>query len=196
MASAQFDQCIRSLTDAFRRRDLLQGLVAAAGLVATNSPWATDAKNKRRRKRNKKSRKNKKSRVNQFGCLDIGQPCRGNSTFCCSGVCQGAKPKQGERDRSTCVAHDTGSCQAGASVCSGTAITCTSTSGESGLCFTTTGNAGFCSATSDCFPCTKDADCQAVCGAAAACVRCEEFCPDTGGTGCAGTDQCPGFPPD
>jgi hypothetical protein len=44
---------------------------------------------------------------------------RGKSGLCCSGIYEGKKQKQGKKDTSRCVAHDSGACQAGEDVCLG-----------------------------------------------------------------------------
>src|SRR5262245_17883221 len=60
-------------------------------------------------KRKKGKRKRKPLALNEFGCVNVGGVCRGKNRVCCSGHCQGKKPKPGQRDRRRCVAHDTGS---------------------------------------------------------------------------------------
>jgi hypothetical protein len=120
------------------------------------------------------------------GCKNVGRKCQ-RARQCCSGVCEGKK------DKKRCRAHDTGGCRAGqrSTGCGGSVdIDCTTSADLLGACQTTTGNAGFCAASGDCFRCRKDADCRAVCGPRAACVRCEESCSGVGGTACLGPDAC------
>jgi hypothetical protein len=135
------------------------------------------------------AKKRKKLKLNQFGCINVGKPCRGKDSKCCSGICQGKKPKKGEKDKSRCVGHDEGTCSRGlrSVPCGGASNTfCTNSRGQPGVCETTTGNAAHCNAVSDCFPCKRDVDCQPICGPKAACIQCGLFCPHTGGTACAG----------
>jgi hypothetical protein len=149
--------------DRLTRRFVLGGVAAALGLGTTSLP---DGASARRRK--------KKLQFNEFGCVNVGGKCRGKDSVCCSGICKGKKPKKGEKDKSRCVAHDEGGCQAGptSAGCGGTNVLCTTSTGQAGGCITTTGNAGYCGASIDCPSCTKDADCQARCGPQAACVLC------------------------
>jgi hypothetical protein len=76
-------------------------------------------------------------------------------------------------------------------------VFCTSSAGAFGVCDTTTGNAAYCAVDAGCFPCAKDADCQQICGPAAACIVCAgKECFGTGGTACVapGDGEC-AFPP-
>jgi hypothetical protein len=134
------------------------------------------------------AKKKKKLARNEFGCVSVGGKCRGKDANCCSNICDGKKPKKGEKDKSRCVAHDTGECRAGQFEASCAELTldipCT-TGGIDGRCDTTTGNAGYCRNWKHCASCQKDQDCIAACGANAACIVCPK-CEDTGGTACAG----------
>jgi hypothetical protein len=137
----------------------------------------------------KKGKGKERLKRNQFGCVDVGGKCRGNDANCCSGICEGKKPKKGKKDKSRCVAHDAGSCVAGqrpefcgASV--GGNLSCTTSIGTPGICHTTTGNAGYCGGKILCTACQRDADCQESCGLLAACLQCD-FCGETGGTACS-----------
>jgi hypothetical protein len=174
MDASRFDILARSLTDLSARRALVRGL-AALGLQAAGVPSGAGAKRRKKPKRN------------AFGCLNVGQPCRGHGAKCCSGICQGKKPKKGDKDKSRCVAHDTGGCQAGqqGAFCGGANVPCTTSTGSPGVCDTTTGNAGYCAFTTTCSRCSKDADCRPVCGRGAACVKCAT-CIEDGGTRCVG----------
>jgi hypothetical protein len=191
-----FDRLTRSLAASSSRRLLLRGL-ALLGLVAVEAPHATLAKKRR-----------KKLNFNEFGCVNVGGKCRGKDAVCCSGICEGKKPKKGKRDRSRCVGHDTGTgCVAGQvePFCLSDEVinmglgsegdpNCTTSTGGTGVCNTTTGNAPYCTNDGVCFPCSKDTDCQSpsVCDQAAACIRCAGGCPETGGTMCVGPsfDSC------
>jgi hypothetical protein len=166
------------------RRDVLRGLVGVGlGLSALRRQDAAEAKKKR-----KKKKKKPQLPLNAFGCLDVGQPCRGNSANCCSGICQGGKPKKGKKDTSTCVAHNAGICYPDSDSCSlGVAIKCHPSTFC--LCVLTTGNAAFCGDFTGggdklCRVCSKDTDCQAEFGPGAACVVFAGFCtPDCAATG-------------
>jgi hypothetical protein len=174
----RFDTLLRLLATAPSRRRLLRGVVGGLGVSALTLDSAAA-----KRKRKKKKRKPKQAAsapppslvLNRFGCVEVGQPCRGDNGNCCSGVCQGAAPTAGQPDTSQCVAHDAQSCLPGQTPlkCGGVAdLACTTVTGVPGQCATTTGNAGFCAANGTCFPCKKDADCQPFCTAPAACVPC------------------------
>lgn len=167
--------------DHLTRRLVLGGFAAALGLGIPRRPDGTSAR-KRRRKLN----------LNEFGCVNVGGKCGGRDSNCCSGLCQGKKPKQGKPDRSRCVAHDEGGCEAGLHPggCGGSTVLCTTSVGKQGHCMTTTGNAGYCQASGlHCTPCQKDADCRSLCGAAAACVRCPPGCGGTD-TVCVAPEEC------
>ncbi|MCA9879354.1 MAG: hypothetical protein KC442_16295 [Thermomicrobiales bacterium] len=155
--------------------------VALAGLAVLLPAWpmlnASDAeasKKKKKRKRRKKRKQNKKPETNDFGCLNVGQACNGNDDKCCSGICDGKKPKKGKKDTSRCVAHNVGSCQDAFDVCNGVPVMC----GRAAACFKTTGNAPFCAGgNSECRPCQRDSDCVTQgFGAGAACVVCNSEC--------------------
>jgi hypothetical protein len=183
----------RSLTNLPTRRDLLRGLASAGiGLQALRLSDAVEAKKRKKRKKNNKKKKSRPV-VNQYGCLDVGQPCGGNSALCCSGICEGTAPKKGKQDTSRCVAHNTSICTPTLNICTtGTEGVCN----QSNLnchCTVTTGNAGFCGdyslgALNLCRVCSRDTDCQAEFGAGAACVVfegiCATYCPATRGTAC------------
>ncbi len=177
MIGHHVDDLIRSWA-ATRRVLLRGGLLAAAGW-----PGPADAGAR------------KKHRTppifNRYGCVDVGNPCRGRDELCCSGICQGKKPKKGKRDQSRCVGHHEDICQPGqlSIPCGGTdesTALCTLPNGESGLCERTTGNTSYCAGSYIvCEPCGKDADCHARCGAGAACITCAG-CAE--GSACVGLD--------
>lgn len=174
MNVSRFDAVTRSLASRPSRRTILVGLAALA-TTALRLPSTAVAGKRKNRRGNKLQR-------NSFGCVDVGLRCRGNSANCCSGICQGKKPKRGKRDRSRCVAHDGGSCPQEPDACVEPGQIC----GPLGVCGLTTGKACFCAAISGlCAVCQKDADCVALgWGANAACIV-TEGCPETGGTFCA-----------
>jgi hypothetical protein len=193
MEPRHLDRLARALATTPSRRDIVRGLVAAGlGLGGLRLQGAVGAKQKRK-KNVKKKKKLQKPTFNEFGCLDVGQPCRGNSANCCSSICQGNKPKKGKKDKSTCVAHNTGICTASSDICStGVNAICNHSNPLCG-CVRTTGNAGFCGdftvgGDKLCRVCSKDTDCQAEFGPGAACLVyggiCTDICPTTGGTAC------------
>jgi hypothetical protein len=140
------------------------------------------ARNNKKKKKKRKNKKNNKPENNAFGCLNVGQHCNGKDSKCCSGICDGKKPKKGKKDKSKCAGHNVGTCQTGFDLCQGVIAPCA----NGGACFTTTGNSPFCAGGSGiCTACTRDSDCVAAgFGAFAACVVCTSECPDTGGTVC------------
>jgi hypothetical protein len=161
MEAKRFDRLARSLIAAPSRRRFLGGLVGALALGATRIPGAL-AKRKKRKKKQKLV-------FNAFGCVDVGQPCRGNSANCCSGICQGTAPKKGKKDTSRCLAHNEGVCQDGDDFCQGTTVNC----GSPGVCVRTTGNGSFCGKGATCTVCSKDTDCdEAEFGPGVACIVC------------------------
>jgi hypothetical protein len=167
-----FDRLARFLISRVNRRRVGHGL--GATLVGLSGIHASTGAKTRKLERN------------QYGCVNVGNPCRGRDGVCCSGICKGRKPKRGEKDRSRCVAHDADVCEGGEHTpgCGGTAVACTTSTGASGRCMTTTGNAGYCGEGFSyvCNPCRRDADCQRDAGPESACIRCTA-CPE--GTACA-----------
>jgi hypothetical protein len=181
MDPTRFDDLLRMLARASARRAVLGGLSATVlGLGAGRLPNVASAK--------KKKSKKKPLKLNSYGCVNVDGACQGKDANCCSGICDGEKPKKGKKDKSKCLAHDTGTgCHAGEQVpfCGGsTSIACTTSTGGNGLCDTTTGNAPFCTDDGECFPCKKDSDCVPICGARSACAKCATGCASTGGTVC------------
>ena len=143
------------------RRDVLRGLTTLTPVLARVLAEPAEAGNRRRA-----------PQLNELGCVDVGKACRGKDELCCSGICQGRKPKRGKRDRSKCIAHNTGGCLPGQEA---VATPC----GTGGFCATTTGNAGFCymPATGRCTNCRKDVECETVLGPGSACVVNGFACP-------------------
>jgi hypothetical protein len=170
----------RALARVPSRRDVLRGLAGVGlGFGAFRLPDATGAK-----------KRSKKPPLNAFGCLNVGQKCRGKDSTCCSGHCQGKKPKKGQKDKSTCIAHNTGGCTVERSACfTGNQ---SSLCGPQAVCLATTGNAPFCAAATftqeaNCRVCRTDQDCEAAgFGLGAACVVVNQgFCASANTT-CAG----------
>lgn len=186
MNQQRFPALTRALIGMPSRREVLRGLAGAGlGSVSVRHQDAAEAKKKRKHK-------TKKPQPNAFGCLDVGQPCAGNSATCCSGICDGVKPRKGKKDTSRCVGHDAGICKAGSDLCT-TGVLHLCSANVNCLCLTTTGNAGFCGDVTDggdklCRDCDRDTDCEEEFGPGAACVvfegACEEICASTGRTAC------------
>jgi hypothetical protein len=156
MDETRFDHLIRTLTDS--RRSLLG---AALGLAA-GTRCAADADAKKRRKRR---RKKQRPAFNQYGCVNVGGKCFGNSGNCCSGICEGTGAE------SRCVAHHAEDCVVSDDTCQ-EFTPCGPI--PKGACYRTTGNAGFCGnpGLCDCSTCSKDTDCEAQFGPGSACVVC------------------------
>jgi hypothetical protein len=195
MDAHRFDQLTRIATHAASRRGLLNsGVASLAGLIALRGLGSGSTAARVRGKTHRG--KGNGPQPNAFGCDSVGKSCRGKDSKCCSGICQGKKPKRGEPDRTRCVAHDASTCLKGqySKLCTpgATDIKCTTSGGVKGLCTTTTGNAPYCFAESQgaCAPCHRDTDCEAFCGAGAACMQCFVGCPTTGGTACVGLTSC------
>ena len=208
MNQTGFDVMTRTVRSLPSRREVLRSLASAGlGLGALRLSDAVAAKNT---KKKGKKRKNKKRNqhpnppvatpqdlpplvFNRYGCVDVGQPCRGDNTNCCSGICQGAAPAAGQPDGSRCVAHNAGFCTVETNSCElGVDVRCNPNVPVS-LCNRTTGNAAFCAdisagTTTHCRVCTRDTDCQGEFGPGAACVvldaDCTTLCLATGRTAC------------
>lgn len=177
MDATLFDRLTRSLFSGSSRRGVVLSMGAVLGLGATHIKDAAGAKKK-------------KLKMNQYGCVDVGKPCRGKDSACCSGICQGKKPKKGQKDKSRCVAHDTRGCSVVHDSCGPGDDFCTASDGyEFAKCFHTTGNAGHCSLGAACLPCTRDTDCVDACGQGAACVVCPGACIGSE-TMCVGVSAC------
>jgi hypothetical protein len=183
MDARDFDRLIRALGVASSRRRFGGALAALAGGA---SKWPDRGQAKQRKKKLKR---------NQFGCVSVGGKCRGNDANCCSGICDGKKPKKGKKDKSRCVGHDARTCPPGQtpSVCSQveTGVPCTTAAALPGQCATTTGEGAYCAFEVKCFACKKDADCIPFCGPQAACILCVPECLDGGlTTACVGPRAC------
>jgi hypothetical protein len=198
MGADRFARLTCGVTDPSARRGILRALAAGLAALAGSAGLrlGDDRVAVARRKKGKKGKKDKKSKKplqrNGFGCVSIGKACHGKDAACCSGICQGTKPKQGKKDTSRCVGHDESTCSPGQNeaFCGGPDnIACTTSIGLAGQCNTTTGEAAYCVGGGDCFPCSRDADCEAACGPRAACMQCAAGCPQTGGTACVGVAQ-------
>ncbi len=164
-----FDAAIRQLATRLSRRGLLGA--ASALTLGIAAARATDGIEARKRKNRTRA---KKLQLNAFQCVDVGKACRGSDANCCSGICQGKKPKKGDKDKSRCVAHNTGDCQDVQDVCLEVEVAC----GSGGACLRTTGNASFCGDGGQCANCQTDSDCEAA-GflEGAACVVCSDCAP-------------------
>jgi hypothetical protein len=184
-----FDDIARLFSVLPSRRDVLRGLAGAGfGLATLRQLGAVGAKNRKNRKKKPKLKRN------AFGCVDVGGKCQGNDANCCSGICEGKKPKKGKKDTSRCAGHDAGICTPGSNTCALAGIAECDPSNSGCHCVGTTGNATFCGDTSGvtdgslCRVCSKDTDCQAEFGPGAACIflegLCSIYCIDTGRTAC------------
>jgi hypothetical protein len=204
----RFATLTRDLAGGPNRRDLMR-VLAGSGLAAvfgwSYSARQVDAKSKSHHKtRGRKDKNNKNKRnenqqpppplpFNEFGCLDIGQPCRGENANCCSGLCEGPAPQQSQSDTSQCVAHNIGVCAVDSDSCSSESSVSCDSANHAAFCVRTTGNAAFCGdfkagVANLCRVCAKDTDCQAEFGAGAACLDfgglCTAICASTGRTAC------------
>jgi hypothetical protein len=155
----------RSLATAAPRRMALAALAGSALTVLMSGVGRQTADAKRRKGKGKQ----KKIKRNAFGCVDVGKACRGKDANCCSGNCEGRKPKRGKKDKSRCVAHNTGSCLPENNACVDPGIT---SCGTFGVCLRTTGKASFCAGLGICEVCARDPDCDAVTGPGSACIDC------------------------
>jgi hypothetical protein len=174
-----------------RRRLVSMSVSMLAAWLGMANDVDAASKRKRRRKRRRKQQEPippppPPPQPNAFGCLDVGVACGGQSSQCCSSICEGGAPAPGEPDTSACVAHNTGGCQVTDDSCGfdRPEIPC----GNRGLCLRTTGNAGFCarSESGECSACRRDEDCQGAFGPGAACLICETLpCELTGRRACA-----------
>jgi hypothetical protein len=182
------------------RRDVLRG-IAGAGFGLGVARWQDAAEAKQKHMHNNhKSKQRQKYQApelpqpipNQFGCLGVGQACRGDSSLCCSSICEGGAPKKGKPDTRVCAAHGQGTCdQAAPAIGTATDPAQALCNGSIGACLATTAGSIFCgdvSGLSDCASCRTDADCEALgfpAGSACAVVtgvNCVGVCP--GGLAC------------
>lgn len=183
MDANRFDVLTRSLSTASSRRMALSlTLGGALGLLGLSGAGAK-----------KKQQKGKKPKPNTYGCLNVGQSCRGRDDLCCSGICEGQQPKKGKRDKSRCVSHNAGSCTPERSLCVTGGIASVCTPGvTTAVCLTTTGNAGFCATTQGL---SKEVNCQ-VCGSDADCADMGfppgSACVILTGVGCTANNDCNG----
>jgi hypothetical protein len=199
------------------RRDVLRGL-AGAGLGLSALRLSDVAAGKKTKKGKKRKRKKKSQPpitpppftlpplvFNQFGCVEVGQPCRGDNTNCCSGICQGAAHAAGQPDQSRCIAHGTGTCRQGAdNICTVSDPLLSKCNNQPHcVCFTTTAGSNYCAELfngpgyTECASCERDADCHALgfppesaCAPVSA-GRCAGQCP----TGMACLVPCKTTPP-
>ena len=167
--------------DRLTRRFVLGGFTAALGLGMERLLDPASARKGKKRK--------KKVKFNEFGCVNVGNFCK-HDDQCCSGICEGKKGKR------KCRNHDAGSgCQKGDNSCVEDLPDCTTATGISAQtrCGTTTGNASYCWFDGDCMNCSKDEECQELCGPAAACIKCPN-CSMAFDTACVGPGNCPPVP--
>jgi hypothetical protein len=173
MAFGRFNCWVRLPSVSLSRRNTLAGLALGA-LAFPADPRRVDASKKRK----------KPLQLNAYGCVNVGGACWGSDANCCSGICQGKKPKKGRKDTTRCIAHNASTCQPGDNgiICGALdKVQCTNVAGDGGVCHTTTGNAGYCPSFLSCAACRRDSDCEATFGLGAACLVCG---------GCAGGTVC------
>ena len=97
---------------------------------------------------------NQTPQPNQYGCLDVGDPCK-RASQCCSSICKGKPGKK------TCRAHDESICTPRRNICTtGVAALCNG-SNVSAACVLTTGKTAFCGdftsgADQHCQRCSRD----------------------------------------
>jgi hypothetical protein len=156
----RFNAVTETITNLPSRRDMLRSLAGAGiglGALLGSAFGAPDADAKKTR-RKKKRKKQPRPVFNQFGCLGVGQPCKGDSTICCSGICAGSAPRKGRPDTRVCAAHDTGTCKQ-----DGVLAPCNNRTNCG--CFRTTAGSDVCAELfppSACAACQRDADCLAL----------------------------------
>jgi hypothetical protein len=177
MDGSRFDALVQSHLGS--RRSLLAG---GLGLAMLCRPAISGAKKKKHKR--KKHRKMQPSTPNEFGCLEVDDPCTSDDG-CCSSVCEGNKRRR------TCRAHHTGTCardQPGyCAVDNPELVLCNGENGGGGACFRTTAGSNVCSNRFECEDCRRDADCEALgYPSGAACVPiegdllCANGCEETG----------------
>jgi hypothetical protein len=195
MDGSNFDNLARlAAANASRRSIFTLAFGAALAGLGAASPLGTGTAAGKNRKRR---RKRKKPKLNAFGCLNGGQACGGKDGRCCSGICQGKKPKKGKTDKSRCAAHHNGGCTVDRHLCLNPTVAACSAASDTATCLKTTGNAAFCAEgegftnEANCQPCRRDLDCEALgFGVGAACVifRTEGVCVN----GCEGINESTG----
>jgi hypothetical protein len=203
MDGERFDRLTRAATQVATRRGLLRsgafGLTGVLGLrlaelgsATARHPLKNNHHHGNKGKGKGKGKQPNGPKPNAFGCLNVGQHCRGQDSKCCSGICKGQKPKPGKPDRSRCVGHNQGSCLDGTDYCAArsAATQCTPTA----LCLPTTGNGTFCgevvnpafNPAVNCKLCNRDSDCIAAGFPGSACVffSCSGLCAATQNRAC------------
>ena len=177
-----FDGLSRTLARLPSRRDVLRGLAGAGlGLGALRQPDAIAAKKKGRHKKTRKKHPPSPPLqpslqlplvFNQYGCVEVGQACRGDNSLCCSGICDGAVPaNEHEPDNSRCAAHGSGTChQDREGICTIPNLALATCNNRSNCgCIRTVAGSNFCAelfsggpGSSQCAFCQRDADCVAL----------------------------------
>jgi hypothetical protein len=193
------ESTLRPQTFSPSRRDVLRGLAGPGLSLVALLDWLHGGSGTEARKKRGKKKQGKKQSpplaspqppplpFNQYGCLDIGQSCQGDSTLCCSGIC--------DPQSSNCVAHNRDICFPDTNFCTTNVQTPCNGNTPGCFCTLTTGNAGFCADARDnddiygmCRRCNTDMDCQEEYGPGAACIvlagACTPFCLDTDRTAC------------
>ena len=153
---------VDTLRAAPTRRDVLRGLTATGlGLGLPVVPAIADAREKRRKKP-KRTKRPKRAKPNQYGCLEVGDPCRRRQQ-CCSGICAG------KRGKKRCRAHGAARCpQKTPGACTAKYNDIPSLKCDARcFCYRTTAGSNFCSQgvyndKRNCAVCRRDADCVAL----------------------------------
>jgi hypothetical protein len=149
----KFDHFVRSFANESSRRDALRRL-AGVGLALGVARLPDLAEAKKKRKRKGKNKKDKSVKPNEYGCFNVGDPCKSEAD-CCSGICEGKKCRA--HHTGTCDQDEPGACEAGNPID-------TLCNGKQCACIRTTGGSKFCGSVmlpTDCADCKKDADCEA-----------------------------------
>jgi hypothetical protein len=151
-----FDTLTRAVARVPSRRDLLRGL-AGLGLGLGLTQFSEIAETKKRKHKRKRTKRKPKVRPNEFGCFEVGDPCRSEAD-CCSGICEGKR----------CRAHDTGTCEQGVpgycqtSLLELDKLMCNND--KDCYCLRTTAGSNFCAdidTPDTCAACQRDSDCEA-----------------------------------
>jgi hypothetical protein len=151
MNANRFEAIARGLTGLPSRRNLLCGLVGAvpAALRLSDAGMAKKGHHQKHKQKPKQKIPSPPPSpppasppppspppFNALDCLDVGQPCQGDSSLCCSGIC--------DPGTSTCVAHNSGVCFPYTDTCTVGQIVHCNANNPNSRCTLTTGNAAFC----------------------------------------------------
>lgn len=138
------------------RREVVRGLAGAGlGLGRARISDPAVAKKRKRKNKHKHKKKERAAKPNEFGCLEVGDACKG-ADQCCSGICEGKK----------CRAHGTGTCEQGVpGYCQTSPLELDKLICNNDFdcfCLHTTAGSNFCALLADgsaCVTCQRDTDC-------------------------------------